>query len=255
MVGSAPLSRPAFGGRVIRVAAASSTNELAKQLLRAGEPHGTVIVAREQSRGRGQRGRRWASPPGGLWVTLLARPALPASEAGLLNCAAGAAAAEAAAEVSGLPVMVKWPNDLLVAGRKVGGVLVETSCAGGRVKWAAIGIGINANFPTEALPRYLRPAAASLREETGREIPLERLLREVCARMQRMLRLLETGRDGEVVEAWRALDATVGRKVRASRGEGWEATAAAIDDAGRLVVKAADGRTIILTTSAGVVIE
>jgi BirA family biotin operon repressor/biotin-[acetyl-CoA-carboxylase] ligase len=245
-----------MGSRVMRLAAAPSTNDLGKRLLRAGEPHGTVIVSAAQSDGRGRRGRRWVSPQGGLWASLLARPAgLTLGQSGLLNLAAAVGAAQAASAVSGLPIALKWPNDLLAAGRKVGGVLVEISAKGKRVDWAVIGVGINANVSRADLPQRLRASSASLREEAGRTIPLNALLREVCARVERMVMLIETGHGQEVLDAWRALDSTAGRKVRASRGRGWLGDVVGIDAVGRLVVRVADGRLVELAITSGFIIE
>lgn len=186
----------------------------------------------------------------------MARPTgVPATRAGLVGLAVAVAAAQATTAVSGVPVMLKWPNDLLASRRKVGGVLVETAVAGGRVTWAVIGIGINVNVSLDDLPHPLRLTAASLREEVGKPVSLSALLREICARVDQNLRLLEAGEGGKILSAWRALDTTVGRSVRASRGQRWHGTTAGVDSLGRLLVRIAGGRIVKLTTSSGVVIE
>jgi BirA family biotin operon repressor/biotin-[acetyl-CoA-carboxylase] ligase len=249
-----PLSRPAIGSRIIRLARTFSTNDRAKQLARGGAPHGTVVVAGEQTDGRGQRARRWVSPPGGLWASVLLRPhGVAAARAGLLNITAATAGAEAAAAVSGVVVTVRWPNDLLVSGRKIGGVLVETHIASERIFWAVIGVGINANVAIEALPPRLRTGATTLLRERGREISLEALLSELCARLEEMLATLEAGHLDPLLERWRAIDSTPGREVRASNGA-WSGTASGIDPAGQLLI-AGDGRVVAVSTSAGVTIE
>jgi BirA family biotin operon repressor/biotin-[acetyl-CoA-carboxylase] ligase len=244
-----------MGDRVVRLDSVPSTSDVAKQLARAGEPHGTVVVAAEQTRGRGQPGRRWASPRGGLWVSLLTRPAgISAPQAGLLNIAAAVAAAEAVSEASGLSVALKWPNDLLVAGRKVGGVLVETSAVGRHLEWAVIGVGVNANIGRDALPRQLRATATTLRDEMGGDVALDRLLSGLCGRVEQVLRLLESGNDVEMLRRWRALDTTVGRMVRSAVDRGWRGRAAGIDAHGRLMVRTKGG-LVALPTSAGILIE
>jgi len=242
-----------MAARVIRLGSAPSTNDLGKELLRAGEPHGTVIIAARQTRGRGQRGRRWASPPGGLWASLLVRPKLEVTQAGLLNIASVVAAGEAGAAVSGVSIRIKWPNDLLVQGRKVGGVLVETSAARGVIAWATIGVGVNANVSCASLPAGLRASAASLAEEAGRVISLDALLGELCDRTQRGLDLIESGAVDEILAAWRALDATPGREVRSSRGERI-GIAQGIDSLGRLVVTVARGESLPFPTTRGIII-
>lgn len=244
-----------MGGRIIRLQSVASTNDVGKRLLRDGEPHGTVVVAAEQTQGRGQRGRRWVSPPGGLWASLLLRPhGMSVAQAGLLNLAAAVAAAEAVSSVCRAATRVKWPNDLLVSGRKVGGVLVETSATAGTTKWAVIGIGVNANFHLDVLPRRLRTTTTSLRHETGHTVPLDALLAEIRTRVGILVELLETGEDEQILALWRALDSTPGREVRPARGGGWHGRAAGIDSWGRLVVGIGK-RVTHLPTSRGVVIE
>ncbi|HUT74044.1 MAG TPA: biotin--[acetyl-CoA-carboxylase] ligase [Armatimonadota bacterium] len=246
--------RPPLGARVIRLEVVPSTSDVAKQLLRAGEAHGTVVVAAEQTSGRGQRGRRWASPRGGLWASLLTRPrGLPATRAGVLNLAAAVAAAEAAAS-AGAAVTLKWPNDLVVDDRKVGGVLVETAAAGDNLRWAVIGVGINANVPRDALPPRLRAVATSLHEAAGRDIPLDQLLRELCHSMQKLLEQLESGADGEILRRWRALDTTPGRLVRTWSDGLARGRVQGIDDQGRLLIDSAGG-ILVATSSHGLVIE
>jgi len=250
-----PLSRAAVGSRVIRLTRIASTNNRAKELARSGAPHGTAVVAAEQTEGRGQRARRWASPPGGLWASVLLRPrGVRAAQAGLLNIAAATAGAEAASALSGVAVTVKWPNDLLVSERKIGGVLVETAIAGENIAWAVIGIGINANIAVEALPLRLRRSATTLLHETGREIALDRVLLEICGRLEGLLGMLERGQTDRVLARWRALDTTPGREVRASNGA-WTGTASGINAAGQLLITAGDGHLITVSTSAGVSIE
>jgi BirA family biotin operon repressor/biotin-[acetyl-CoA-carboxylase] ligase len=232
-----------------------STSDVAKQLLRAGEAHGTVVVAAEQTSGRGQRGRRWVSPRGGLWASLLTRPrGLSAARAGVLNLAAAVAAAEAVV-AAGVPVRLKWPNDVLLAdGRKVGGVLVETAAAGENLRWAVIGVGVNANVPRDALPSRLRAVATSLREAASRDISLDQLLRDLCGSMQKLLEQLETGADGQILRRWRALDVTPGRLVRTWWDGLPHGHVQGIDDQGRLLIDSADG-ILVATSTHGLVIE
>jgi BirA family biotin operon repressor/biotin-[acetyl-CoA-carboxylase] ligase len=253
---STPPPRPRIGSQVIRLATVSSTNDYAKQLARAGQPHGTVVMADEQTCGRGQRGRRWASPPGGLWVSVLLRPSsVSKAEVGLLNTAAAVAAAEAVAAVCGVDVGLKWPNDLILGGCKLGGVLVETAGRGGAVAWAVAGIGINVNNPPEALPVSLRKMATSLRHELGRAVGVKALLHEICARLEAFLALLEAGDGGEVISAWRRLDVSGGRAVRMLRTGRLLGAAVGIDADGSLLVRASGGALTTLRTSVGVVIE
>ncbi|HEV2150031.1 MAG TPA: biotin--[acetyl-CoA-carboxylase] ligase, partial [Longimicrobiaceae bacterium] len=145
-----------------------STNDVARALAGAGAPAGTAVIAEEQVAGRGRGGRQWVSPPGlGIWLSVVLRPAaLP--EPGLLPLRVGLAAA-AALDPFARPgrVEVKWPNDLQVAGRKLGGILCEGSWEGAGVAFVVAGIGINAAHAPDDFPAPLRPEATSLRMASG----------------------------------------------------------------------------------------
>lgn len=146
---------------VHRLAHVASTMDEAHALAAAGAPHGTAVVAAEQGGGRGQRGRTWASPPGGLWLSLVARPA-SAGAPGTVAIRAGLALAAAleAAIPALAPLALKWPNDLLLHGRKLAGILVEARWSDGRCLWMVVGVGLNvANpLPPALLDRATRVA-------------------------------------------------------------------------------------------------
>jgi BirA family transcriptional regulator, biotin operon repressor / biotin---[acetyl-CoA-carboxylase] ligase len=124
-----------------------STQDEVHRLAAAGAPAGTVVVAAEQNAGRGRRGRSWASPVGGLWLSFLCRPVRPVG-AEVLSLRIGLAAADALAEVGGLPpVSLKWPNDLMLNDRKVGGILCEARWHGDQLAWVGVGLGLNVRNP------------------------------------------------------------------------------------------------------------
>ncbi|HET8678909.1 MAG TPA: biotin--[acetyl-CoA-carboxylase] ligase, partial [bacterium] len=137
---------PRFGTPLVRVGELGSTNDLARVMADAGLPEGTVVVARRQTQGRGRHGHTWASPPGGLWCSLVLRPARDAGW-GRLSLAMAVATCEAVDEVAGIRSAIRWPNDVVINGRKVAGILLE-----GAPNALVVGIGINANVPAEALP-------------------------------------------------------------------------------------------------------
>jgi BirA family transcriptional regulator, biotin operon repressor / biotin---[acetyl-CoA-carboxylase] ligase len=198
-----------------------STNEQAGRLAAAGAPHGTLVSADEQAAGRGRQGRAWSAPAGTavLMSLVLRKPGegLPL------------AAAVAVCEALAVPASIKWPNDVLVDGRKLAGLLVEGRPQEG---WTVLGLGLNVT--TGAFPGELAGRATSLRlegVEAGTEQVLESVLEELDAWLTRPL---ET-----VLEAWRARDALVGRRVRWNGGEGM---AAGVDDVGSLLVDSDGGR-------------
>jgi len=198
-----------------------STNERARELASAGAPHGTLVTAAEQTAGRGRQGRTWAAPPGrALLLSVVLRVEQPA----LVPLAAGVATAETVGDHA----RIKWPNDVLVEGRKVAGILVEGRPQEG---WAVLGIGLNVAIRPDDFPPELRDSAGTLgRQPTDLEPTLHRLL-------EALARWLEADQD-TVIAAWRARDALEGRRIEWADGAG---KAVGIDDAGRLLVGTSSG--------------
>lgn len=202
-----------------------STNERARELAAGGAPHGTLVTATEQTAGRGRQGRAWVGPPGrALLFSVLLRAFDP-----LLSLRAGLAVAD----VAGAAARVKWPNDVLLAGRKVAGVLVE---ARPQEPWAVLGAGVNVAVDPAALPLQLRASAGTLARSPA---DLEPVLNELLAALEARLREPATA----TVTALRTRDALRDREVRWAGGEG---TGAGIDAGGRLLVRTADGTTTAL---------
>lgn len=193
-----------FAGRVHHRPRVGSTNDVAAELAAAGAPHGTVVVADEQTAGRGRHGNRWFSPPGsGLYVSVLLRTDTPP----VLTLAAGVAAAEALARTAGLDVMLDWPNDVVVdtAGgrRKVAGILAEASTAGDRVDRVVVGLGVNLRdgpWPPDVASR-----AASVEGLTGRPVDAAALLIDLLAALAVRCAEVESGRVAALLRRWEAL--------------------------------------------------
>ncbi|HED03879.1 MAG TPA: biotin--[acetyl-CoA-carboxylase] ligase [Candidatus Fraserbacteria bacterium] len=166
-----------------------STMELARERAEAGAPEGTLVIAGRQSAGRGRRGRGWESPPGGVWFSLLLRPPIAACKAGCLSVLLAVAAAQALRRCYGLPVRVKWPNDLLLERRKLAGVLSELATVDGQILWLVAGMGINVN---NVLPEGARIPPISLTQVLGHPVRLESclalVLGEIASYYQQFLR-------------------------------------------------------------------
>lgn len=235
-------------GRACRVVAeADSTIDLAWAWLRDGGPDGGVVLADRQTRSRGRLGRPWAAPEGGLWLSLIARPDLPVTYAGRLGIAVALAAAAAVVEEAGAAARVKWPNDVVLSGRKLGGVLIETEVTEEKVTAAVLSLGLNVNVSLDALPAEVREAAMSLSEATGRAWPLERLAARVCEHLERAWPSLLEVKSG-LVEKWQQMDALAGERVAVSLGVTPRAeeadvrgVSAGIDEAGALILETAAG--------------
>ena len=223
-------------GRALRLLAETpSTIDVAWAWLRAGGPEGGAVIAEQQTQGRGRGARSWISPRGGLWMSVLARPGMPAAQGGRLGIGLALAAAEAIARESDCPVGLKWPNDVFLGGRKAGGVLVETETEGGRITGAVLSLGLNVNLAAADLPDEIRAQATSLREMTGRGHDLARIAAEVLGGLEKMWPDL-TARGGGLAERWSRWDVLKGEEVEIETGEqALLARAEGIDEEGALI--------------------
>lgn len=224
----------------------ASTNELAKELARAGAPEGLVVIAEEQTGGKGRLGRRWLSPPGvGIWMSVVLRPPLPPYEAARLTLCAAVAVAGAVRAVAGVPAGIKWPNDVVFQDRKLSGILTEMEADWDRVSFAVVGIGINVNTPAAAFPPELQATATSLMAAAGRPIPRAPLVRAVLSGLEAACAEAVSGQFDRVLARWRELNVTLGRPVRilpvAPDQPEVAGFAEDVDGDGALVVRLPDG--------------
>ncbi|MFH0808912.1 MAG: biotin--[acetyl-CoA-carboxylase] ligase [Pseudomonadota bacterium] len=218
-----------------------STNDAARDLGRHGAAEGSLAIAEGQTKGRGRLGRGWFSPPGkGVYVSVLLRPNIAPQESTRLTLLAAVAAA-AAVTGAGLGPNIRWPNDVLVGGRKVAGILTELEAEGDRVNQVVLGVGINVNITASLFPRALRDSATSMRIEAGTRHSRLRVLQNFLEALERRYEQMKAGRFEAVLEEWRGLDITRGSRVRAVLLDGEiEGRATDIDQDGALLI-AADG--------------
>lgn len=238
------LVKGGLGGEIVFLDKTSSTNDVAMGLAQAGSPHGTVVIADAQLKGRGRRGRRWASPPGrNIYLSVILRPRLHPRHSPVLTLAAAVAAAGALRERTGAEVSIKWPNDLVAAGKKIGGILLETRSEPDRVLHAVLGIGVNVNSQPADFPPEVRPMATSILMETGRRHGRGPLIAAILKALAGALSGLErASARAALMERWKGLSCTLGRQVRVvAAGEVLTGLALDIDSGGRLVLRAADG--------------
>jgi len=199
--------------RIVRQGEVASTNDEAKARGKAGAAEGLVIVAESQSAGKGRLGRTWSSPPGGLYLSLLLRPQLTTKELLRMTVYSCVPVAQAIEEVTDLQVQVKWPNDLELNGRKLGGILVEGVSKLNRLDFVVLGIGINVNAEpaTDKVER-----AVSLRAVLCREVDQEQLLASILQHLDRFYSRLKKGEVDEV--GYKRRSSVLGRKVEANLG-------------------------------------
>lgn len=221
----------------------SSTNDLALILAREGCPDGLVITAEEQWAGRGRLGRSWHSPAGaGLWVSIVLRPDLPIARAQALTFLGAVAAASALRARHRMAVHLKWPNDLLLHGRKLGGVLVESGAEGPLIRYAVIGIGLNVNLPQADFPPALRDISTSVSAGTGRRANRAALLRRLLEEIDRRYAALRKDGPTPLIREARSLMDMWGRIVRVQTPDGVrEGTVRGMDDDGALLIRLPSG--------------
>lgn len=222
----------------------TSTNDIVERLAHDGVKEGVVIFAETQTEGRGRLGRKWVSPAGkGLWFSVLLRPPWRPQECTRLTVAATTALARAIRGQTGLTADIKWPNDLLLRGRKVAGILTELNAEPDLVRHVVLGIGVDVNLTAAEFPVAVRPVATSLRIEARRSFNRADLAVAILRELDRDYARIRDGQFEGIADEWSSLCGTIGREVsiligsRRVRGR-----AEALDSEGALLVRTEHGR-------------
>jgi BirA family transcriptional regulator, biotin operon repressor / biotin---[acetyl-CoA-carboxylase] ligase len=240
-----PLLSTAELGRVVHAfEEVDSTNDVARKLAEDGAGNGELIIAEAQREGRGRRGRRWLSPPGSnLTFSIVLRPQLPPSRAPELTLTAAVALTEVLRD-AGFDARIKWPNDLLVRGRKVAGILTELSADAERIHYAILGVGLNVNLQKGELPPEVAELATSLRIERGEPVPRVFLLAALLTALETWIERLQQEGFAAIRTRWLELSATLGKRVRVELGKRpLEGEATDLDADGALLVRDDAGKT------------
>ncbi len=232
-----------------------STNNRAAELAAGGAPAGVVIVARQQTAGRGRQGRTWISPPdSGLYASFLLRPRLPGSQMPMHTLACGVAAARAIESCVGIRIGLKWVNDLVYDGRKMGGILAEmpsvalpATTAGDLPPPLVLGIGMNLRFDAAEIPDELQDRIDWLERVAEHPVDPNQLLAFLARYLEEECDALAAGRITNLIDSWKQYSVTLGRTIRATSGTSTiEGVAVDLSESGGLVVKTGDGGTIVL---------
>ncbi len=239
------------GAIVHRFETVPSTNDSARALALQGAAHGTAVLAKEQTRGRGTKGRAWHSPAGlGLYASFILRGpgggALPSPH--LIPLAAGLAASDAVLETSGVECGLKWPNDIVHGGKKLGGILSEGVSGGAGGDFAVVGIGLNVGHEPDDFPEAIRAASTSIRIAGGRAVTVDALSSALCGALDRWYNVLTRGDKEKVIRTFESRPAFPrGSAVRVETAEGaFDAEYLGLDAEGRLVVARAGAGTVAL---------
>ena len=228
------------GREILSYKKVGSTNDVAYELAEKGMREGTVIISEEQTAGKGRHGRKWLSPPkGGIYLSCILRPGIVPTEIPRITLLGAVAVAKAVRKASGLPAMIKWPNDILVNSRKVCGILTEMKAEQDRVHFIVVGIGINVNTKAKYLPR----GASSVKEELcrsklEREVSRIELTRNILEFIEEDYFVMKEKGFKPIMEEWRHLSAILGSRIRVVlQNRSFEGQAYDIDDTGALLVR------------------
>ena len=231
------------GRRLLYYPELSSTMDEAGKLGEGDTEEGAVVVAEVQSAGRGRQVRSWVSQPGNLLVSVLFRPSLDALP--FISIIGGIAAARAVRKVTGLEANIKWPNDLLIGGRKVAGILAESAIAGDTVWYAVLGVGMNVSLDTDQTEE-IATFATSINAAAGQEVPRADLLRQFLMDLDALYLALAQGISP--IEEWQGLLSTTGQRLMATWGnDTYNGVAEGTDPMGNLLLRQDDGSLLTLT--------
>jgi len=228
-----------FGKKIIFYETVDSTMDAAFQMALKGCPEGTVICAEGQTKGRGRLGRSWTSPKGkGVYLSIVLHPALPPSEVAKLTLLSAVAVNEAVKKIAGITAAIKWPNDLLINGRKVAGILTELNAETDRVKFLVVGIGVNVNTNLNFLP----VEATSLKVEAKKNISRVHLVQEILRNMEEWYFRFQREGFQPIILKWKESNATLNKRIRISDPGGYtDGLALDIDQDGGLLIRQDSG--------------
>lgn len=223
-----------------------STNRTAHALAEAGEPEGAIVIAEAQTGGQGRLGRHWVSPARlNLYISFVLRPALDPAESAKITLLAAVAVADTVKDHEPCEPTIKWPNDVLLRGRKVAGILSELACERDRTLFVIVGIGVNLNFPRTLMAPDIRDRATSLLEETGAPVDRVEVTRSLVRNLENRYTEFEKQGFEAIAGSWNRYARMEGRWVRARMGEEEELVGRVreLDGNGFLVLECGDGRT------------
>jgi BirA family biotin operon repressor/biotin-[acetyl-CoA-carboxylase] ligase len=233
--------------RLIVLDEVGSTNAVAKQRVLEGEGEGLVVVADRQTEGRGRYDRVWISPEGSLYLSIVLEPRINESLSPLLGLLMGCASASAIMKLGVIPVRLKWPNDILVGQRKIGGILSELVTEGDRVKGVVLGVGINQNVKREKFPPEIRNGMTTIYEEICSNTSREHLASRIVGEIDRRLITIQAAESyAPILIEYDVLCDTLGKNVRVEQETGIvEGKAEGIDETGALIVNTGTGKEVV----------
>jgi len=244
------LDTTVFGRKAVLLTSTLSTQGDVLKLAEQGQAEGAVVIAEEQTGGRGRFGRQWFSPPGkGIWMSVLLRPDLPLQHTPQLTLLTGVAVCRAIRTCTGADAGIKWPNDLLIDGRKVCGILLESTVEDHEVRYCIAGIGVDVNFDPEDYPEDLTTIATSLKMATGQAVDRTKLTAAILTELEQLYFLYQKEGFGVISALWEALSVSLNREITVTNPQGViEGKAIGLDASGALLVEKHDGEhTLVIS--------
>jgi BirA family biotin operon repressor/biotin-[acetyl-CoA-carboxylase] ligase len=239
----AALTTSVMGSEIFPFGQVTSTNDIAFSLARSGSPEGTLVIAEEQTRGKGRLGREWHSPPGlGLWFSLILRPEIAAYESATVSLAVALAVAGVLRETYGVDARIKWPNDVLVGAKKICGILTEAEFRDANVEFVVVGAGINVLHTSRDFPEELRDIATSVAIESDAAVDRVHIISSVLSAVEDNYKRLCRNGFGDIRKEILPLSSLIGKMTRVETGKGiTEGVAVDIDETGALVLRKENG--------------
>jgi BirA family biotin operon repressor/biotin-[acetyl-CoA-carboxylase] ligase len=228
------------GRKMVFKESIDSTQSLALRLAEKGEASGLVVIAEQQTAGRGRLKRKWVSPKGGLWLSVILRPAITITMSTMLPFAAALAVCDAIRESAKADAKLKWPNDVMISGKKVAGILLDMSAEADRINYVVIGIGINANNDASKLKidRLAKPDISSIKDSTGKEVNRLELAASLLSKLEIYCSVLEKYGPDPIIREWKSRSDMLGKKITVvQQGRTLSGIASDIKEDGSLVLK------------------
>ena len=219
-----------------------STNSIAKFLANHSAEEGTVLISEIQTKARGRLGKKWEAPEGGIWMSLILRPQVPPARIGLITLATGVAIAKSIRSL-GVDARIKWPNDVLIHGKKISGVLTEVNATFNEIDWIVVGIGIDSNLKLEDFSEDIRIGTTTLTEELPTKVDENELIAVFLNEFEKVYKLYKDGEIETILKDWRDLADTIGKYVNITQtgGKITQGYVVGINNEGSLIIERQDG--------------
>lgn len=219
-----------------------STNSISKFLANHGAKEGTVLVSEIQTNARGRSGKKWEAPDGGIWMSMILRPEVPPAKIGLITLATGVAIAKTI-RTMGVDAKIKWPNDVIVKGNKISGVLTEVNATFNQIEYIIVGIGIDSNLKLDDFSADIRDGTTTLNEEAQGKIDENEIIAIFLNEFERIYDIYLNGDIEDILSEWRALSDTIGKYVNITQtgGKMTQGYVVGINNEGSLIIERQDG--------------